>query len=533
MTVRAKRVVWALLCLVTAVGTGWTIAVFFGGPFPSLIDSDAAVPALLAAQMLKARAWVPSSWYYVNDEFWLLSPQLFVLPFVWAWGVCSRALVAGNVLGLCVSGACVFLLSQRMTGSRAAAFVIALGLLAPFAQLQRDVVYVQLAYGWIFAYLCLLLYLAVRMTEANVRTIGEVLARKRVWVYSVLVVLLFAGNTARGLIYWLVPVLGVSLFEARSQKIRPQFLALAMVSAAAATLGTVVHFILRAGRRIQAWDAIFRTTGHWGHKLEAAWQGLPLLLGTPPYGGSDWFTPQGSLAAVRVAFFAAAAAVLVLVWRRTEGTPPAFGARVASLLLASGAIALVVSRMAVSPLSIRYFLPPALLALVTLLGACARHFGPRSLAFFAVAVLFAAGFSGGGALRTATLASAPLSNCGGLSRLCTPLAVARANGLNVGFSTYWNANASTLASRGNIRVCPISPDPPLKPERWLTSDDCFSPESYRAGFFVLVGTEGRVLVETGALISALGLPNRRESAGDMELWLYDASPKRDWSWLSL
>jgi hypothetical protein len=531
-TARANRVAWALLCTLCAVATCWTVTVFFRGPFASLIDSDAAVPALLAAEMLKAHAWVPSSWYYVNDEFWLLSPQLFVLPFVWAWGPCSRALAAGNVLGLGVASACVFLLSQWMTGSRTAAFVIALGLLAPFAQLPRDAVYVQLAYGWIFGYLCLLLYLTLRLSEAGVRTLGEALARKRLWVYSLLVILLFAGNTARGLIYWLVPVLGVSLFEARSAKVRPQFLALAMASTAAAILGTVVHFILRGGRKIQAWDAIFRTTGGWGHKLEAAWQGLPLLLGTPPYAGPDWLSLPGSLAAVRVAFLTGAVVVLVLVWRPTEETPPAVGARLVSLLLAAVGVAFVLSRMVVSPLSVRYFLPPALLGLATLLGVCARRFGPRSVVFLAVAAVFAAGFVGGGVLTTAKLASASTSSCGGQSRLCAPLAVAHANGLHAGFSTYWNANASTLATAGDIRLCPISPDPPLKPQRWLTSSECFLPESYREGFFVLLGTEERLLVASGALVSALGPPSRRESAGDMELWLYEASQKRDWAWLS-
>ncbi len=121
LPVRRLDVGWALLCLAAAAGAAWTLVTLFGPPFADLVNSDAAVPPLLAAEMLRTQAWVPSSWYYVNDDIWLVGPQLDVLPFVLAWGPSSGALAAGNIFGLLLSGLFVFLLSQQLVGNRAAA----------------------------------------------------------------------------------------------------------------------------------------------------------------------------------------------------------------------------------------------------------------------------------------------------------------------------------------------------------------------------------------------------------------------------
>jgi hypothetical protein len=531
---RGLRLGWVLLCLLAAAGAGWTVVTFFGGPFVGLINSDAAVPPLLAQEMLRTRAWVPTSWYYVNDDIWVLGPQLYALPFVSAWGASSRALAAGNILGLAATGAFVFLLARRMTGSKAAALLVTLGVLAPFSQIQRDVVYVQLAYGFIFGYLCLLLYLALRSTEEPASRVGEVLTRKPLWLYALLVALLFAGSTARGLVYWLVPVLGVSLLETRSARVRAQFIGLAVASAVASAIGTAVHFALRSGLRTKAWDVPFRTTGGWGRKLEAAWQGLPLLIGTPPDAGSGWLSQEGSLSALRAAFLGCAVAALVVVWRGVKEAPPQIrvGARVTSLMVLSVGVAFVASRMVNSPWAVRYLLPPALLGLLTLLGLSGRWLGPRSAPFLTVLIVFVAAFVGGGVLRTAREASLGAPGCAGEARLCAPLALADTNGVHTGFATYWNANAATLASGGAVRACAIRLDPPLQPQRWLNARDCFVEDAYRAGFFVLLEATERDLPATAVLLATLGPPSRRVSAGEFELWVYEPSAARDWAWLS-
>ncbi len=529
---RPLDVAWALVCLAASVGALWTVVTFFGPAFADLVNSDAAVPPLLAAEMLRTHAWVPSSWYYVNDDIWVLGPQLDALPFVLAWGPGSRALAAGNLLGLAVSGVCVFLLCQRLVGNRAAALLVTLGVLAPFSQIQVDMVYVQLAYGWIFGYLCLLLFLVLCILECTASSIHEMLSRPLLWVYAVLVLLLFAGNMARGLVYWMVPVLGVCLLEAHAGRARARSLAVALATVVAAALGCVLHFALRAGLHVQAWDALFRTKSGLVTKLRVACEGLPLLVGAPPALGSGWLSPEGSLAALRVACYGLAAIVLVLVWRRASTLPAGMrvGARVASLLFASVTVAFLVSRMVSSPLAIRYLLPPALLGLLTLLSAFGQRLGPRSATFLGVTAVFATAFVGGGVFRTSGPRLVP--PCAGESRLCASLAMARSNGLRSGFATYWNANALTLASEGHVGVCPISPDPPLKPERWLASSACLAPERYRDGFLVLLSATEKQGPTAAGVVATLGEPSRRESAGTFEVWTYGASETRDWGWLS-
>ncbi len=191
-----------------------------------------------------------------------------------------------------------------------------LGVLAPFSQLLRDMVYVQLAYGWIAAYLCLLLFLVLRVLEQPAASVRQALGRPLLLVYALLVLLLFAGNMARGLVYWLVPVLGVFLLEARVGRMRGWCAAMGIASGVAAVMGCLLHFVLRARLNTKEWEVLFRTKSGLGSKLQVAWEGLPFLIGTPPALGPGWLSLQGSLAAIRVACFVLAAVALVLVWRR-------------------------------------------------------------------------------------------------------------------------------------------------------------------------------------------------------------------------
>ncbi|HMK72731.1 MAG TPA: hypothetical protein VK454_05295, partial [Myxococcaceae bacterium] len=232
----------------------------------------------------------------------------------------------------------------------------------------------------------------------------------------------------------------------------------------------------------------------------------------------------------RVAFFVAVLAALVLVWRRPgPATAERIAGRLVSLMLAVVLIAFVISRQAVAAASVRYLLPPALLALLAIVALAVRRLGPKGPAALVLTGLLVAAFLGGAVLSGP--GSSPPAACPGPDRVCPLLAAAREAGLSAGFSTYWNANASTLASGGALRVCPVSLDPPLSPQRWLTSSDCFRPGTFGEGFFVVLGPAERTEAPAGVLRATLGEPDRRRAAGDLELWIYPPSQSRDWSWL--
>jgi len=519
----------AALCLVAGAGFAWAVA-GVAWRFPGQLDSDAAVPALLAREMLARRAWVPSSWYYVNDDIWLLAPQLFCLPAVAVLGPTGRAVLLGNLLGLALAGGCLFLLTRRLCQDGAVALVAALAVLAPFSAMQVQMVYLQLAYGWITGLLALLAYLALGILpdEASPEASGAGLP-PALWAYGALGAFLAAGNLARALFYWWLPFSLTCLLGAPGLWRSPRARVLLAVTAGAMAVGAAVHFVLRSSLHLKPWVSAFRTAGGWGQKMGFLWEGLPRLVGTPALAAGPAAPWEAALAAVRVLFFAGALVAMVLAWRgRGVAAPERLAGRLVSLMLASVLLAFVVSRVAVAAASIRYLLPPVLLGLLVLVALAVRRWSDRRPAVLALTAALAAAFVGGGAL--AARGNAAPTSCGGPERLCPLLAAAGEAGLRAGLSTYWNANAATLASGGQVRVCPVSLDPPLSPQRWLTSSDCFRSAGYRDGFFVALAT-GEREASAGVVRATLGEPERTVVAGELELWIYPPAEGRDWRWL--
>ena len=69
---------------------------FLADGFRDRISADAAVPLLLARRMLETGSPMPADWYYGNGDFWIVGPQLFVLPFVRRGAPCRVRSHAGT-----------------------------------------------------------------------------------------------------------------------------------------------------------------------------------------------------------------------------------------------------------------------------------------------------------------------------------------------------------------------------------------------------------------------------------------------------
>src|SRR6476661_11145043 len=115
---REARFLLPLICGVScALFLVGAIGFYFGRPFGYLFNSDAAVPVLLASEILQAGHPVPASWYFANDEIWTLAPHVFALPFVAALGVSTLALKLGNLLCVGVMVLFLTLAMRRVTRS--------------------------------------------------------------------------------------------------------------------------------------------------------------------------------------------------------------------------------------------------------------------------------------------------------------------------------------------------------------------------------------------------------------------------------
>src|SRR4051794_16184094 len=159
---RFERTLAAVACALLLAGT----TLFLVDGFRDRISADAAVPLLLARRMLETGALMPADWYYGNGDFWILGPQLFVLPFVAAWGIVPRALACGNALGLGLLFVAAVALG-RAVGARWSTALIAASLpVALFSHFQREFVVVQLSYGLMAAKLMLTLAAAIAWLRA-------------------------------------------------------------------------------------------------------------------------------------------------------------------------------------------------------------------------------------------------------------------------------------------------------------------------------------------------------------------------------
>src|SRR3954454_7405277 len=63
------------------------------------LDSDASVPALLAAKSLHAISPVVTDWYYANGDVWVVTPHLIAILPVAILGLGVPALLVSTVLG--------------------------------------------------------------------------------------------------------------------------------------------------------------------------------------------------------------------------------------------------------------------------------------------------------------------------------------------------------------------------------------------------------------------------------------------------
>jgi hypothetical protein len=184
--------------------------------------SDAAVPALLADEILHTGNPLPTHWYFGNDEIWLLAPHVFVMPFVAALGASTLALKLGNLLCIAVMGFFMALPLHRITQSWPYALLVAAGVSAPFSGFQEMTVYSQTAYGWFTAQFAILVYLALRILDESSEEPWRIFGRIQ-WttaLYALFLVNLAIDSPLRAAAYWLAPALAVVLVSRRRKRAR-------------------------------------------------------------------------------------------------------------------------------------------------------------------------------------------------------------------------------------------------------------------------------------------------------------------------
>lgn len=489
--------------LATALIFAAVLVYVYGLRFYAWLESDAAVPALLAAKTLHARSPVVDDWYYANGDVWVITPHLIAALPVAIFGVGRAALLIGTVLGFALEAFVLVKIYLWHSRTLWIALFAAMATLMAWSNAHVAYAYIQLAYGFGTAMYLLAFHLAVTLLRDERPT------RWRYAAAGLVIVAIVVNNPTRGLVFVLAPILVGCGWPWRDLARRRR-----IVVAATALASLVVAFaIYRWLAGVVAWSI---PRGHAGFVLGGTTQisrniatlgrGLVLVCA----GGvrsSMWAIPGMLLLA----------GALVLVIR--EGLSRTFSPMrwlsvVVIAQLALVLLPLVVGNVLDGPEATRYLIPSLLaivgFAVIIAVRTVGETVGPwtRRLAVgWLVAVPVAA-------LVAATDVGPPTPVRGAwpdAAELDTIADELVRRGLTHGFADNLSANLLTLDSGGAALTCRSTFNDILMPQRWLASTSCFTRSELPDRFYVVAYQDDR---ERNAIHATLPVELERFHVGE-------------------
>jgi hypothetical protein len=280
----------------------------------------------------------------------------------------------------------------------------------------------------------------------------------------------------------------------RRSPVRWHELSLAAAAAAAGGLGSAAPRIITAlGGFQQAPVQAQTAVGALQHQSWVTFQGLLALFGANVFDAHPplqavfvWLHLAGA-----IVFLAALGLALARFFRSADLLVPAFAAailvNVASYMFSLHAVDVLGAREIAAVLPFGAVLAGRLLA-----GPITRRARARTWLRPALG-LIAAGYLGTLAYGAAQSPAPPANQV-----LATWLA---AHGLTDGLAGYWQANSTTLASGGRVRVSAVTQAPPgqLVPYEWETDDAAYDPTQRDATFMVTAGPAALPWAQSAAL----------------------------------
>ena len=562
MTLPVPRWLWAVVLLTVGAFVADAIVVY-GVRFAAWLESDATVPALLAARSLHTGLPIATDWYYGNGDVWVVAPHLFAILPVALFGIGQVSLWISIVAGFAVELVVLARTYAWLAGARWLGGLAAVVTLVAWSRLHIRFVYIQLAYGFgAVLYLVVFAAFAARAVAETERSPGHrakpeapdqrsegsaekderggrmkygLLApaggRRRLVGLAVLVALSAVQNPTRGLVFVLAPLAIACAWPWRDLPARRR-----LALAAATTLGwlvaaalyrlvlqRVVSFAYPSGHNdfvlVDGWGGVAKNLGR-------LWDGVRMLCGA-----SRRIT--GLVVPASLVLVGALALVGREVVRARELTALRMMCMVVVAQLGVVLVPLVIGNLMIAPTSVRYTMP----SLVLVLGLAAV------LAVRAVAEAARAWR----ALATGWLVLVPIAVllAIGKSRPPAPKAYAWAHprelpalgaelarrGLTHGYSNLLNANLLNFGARGGVRICPVHFAHVLIPQRWLADTACYTASALPARFFVV--TDHAVPDDDAALRATLPPPEERFHIGptcDVAVYRTAAVPL---AWLAL
>jgi hypothetical protein len=500
---------------------------FFGGQFGLMLDSDAAVPAVLASDVLRTRSLLPAGWFVANGELWLLAPHLIVVPFAAVLGTSVSTLALANATGLVLAVLALAALVALVTRSVAFALIVATGAFALFSFLQLQNVYSQLAYGWFTATLAVLAVLAIVILRTSRESSDVWLWGGAAFVYAIVLLAFAAGSPPRAAAFWCLPFALATLVGPRAWPRRNRRDAIALTIIVLVIAAVTHDLLVRGHSAMPSAGTHYASPERWLADFTRLVRTISMLIGPLPGKGI-----AGAFAIARVLCFAAGALIVAAYAfvRSTRSPENAWLVRYVAIACVVVIGALFARGFSASMFALHYIIPNALLVLAagmtTLWHASAAHRAIR----LAVAGVFAMGLCGTGVLWTNSFAGAT-TTCGAEQRICALVSALEERGLTRGYASYWNANVTSVASNDTIAVGGVRLSPEMLPVRWLIDAQAFAPFRPGEHFFVAIAADDRASFNAAAFDADMGPPIEVAKVADFEIRIYGADV-RNTAWLA-
>ena len=448
--------------------------------FSAWIDSDAAVPVLLADKVLHARSPVVGDWYYANGDVWALGPQLLAALPVAILGLGPASLLATLVGGFVLEIVVLGRLYLQLAGERWVALLATMATLMAWSNAHVAYAYLQLAYGFLTCLYLLAFHGFARLAAPAPVRPGRLVAA------GLLVAVISVQNPTRGLVYLVAPVVAGCLWPWRGLAVRRR-----LVLAAAAIAGWGLAFAVYTGPIGRA-VAFSVPRGHlafvvggatrMGANLAMLGRGLALLCGGGSEAASVRLLPGALLVVGAVALVGREALAARAV------TALRFLCVVVLAQLGAVLVPLVVGNLLDGTVAVRYVMPSLIatigLAVVIAVQAVAeagRGWGRRLAIGWLVALPVAAAVAAPGARPPAPERDV-WPHAAELATVADELV---RRGLTHGFGLNLTANLVTLDSGGAALTCPIYFRDIIMPLRWLAGTSCYAAAGLPDRFYII------------------------------------------------
>lgn len=493
------------------------------------LHADSAIMNLLAQEMHDTGSFFPASWYYANGDLWIgftQLPVLALLPFThngYALHAWSSLVTAALVL------ASAWAVGGMLGQSRRARALLLLVLAGGISANMAENLYGQAAYGLLFVYACLLAVSGWHLLHAG----GA--ARWRWGVaFALLALQVCWSNPQRALIFYGLPLL--TALAARHLPPTPAnqrrgALLLGGLLLGALLGGAVLHAVVvrqvgSSGLPPPIWldfDGMVRNT-------LGTLRGLLSLFGGLPEAGTKIATSNGAMSALRLLGALALLALLPWAVLRALRAPQDSARRYFAIYLGTAAalnllvaLATSVPDMAAPEASVRYLVPALMCALILLAGVAVDELHwrrPASGAALLVLLLLSAGSP-----RNYHLPGVPgYFPPGGIVEYNLYGKFARflqQQGLQHGYSTFWNAGTITVLSDSKVLQRPITVDHGLPvPVRHLSSSRWFDGDPQRGETYLMFNYDEIKQVNWELLARYIGQPVRILDFAGCKFYVY-------------